>query len=1133
MVAGSGEGPRWQVDATPSKPGYKSPTCSVNYNNGKNYVCPALAGSVSGSLVSPLIDASQLDKGEPLTLTFQLGGEWESGSFDNLDLQVSLDGKDWGQIDTYDGPGATSWALQTVDLSDLNGVKFWLRWRFWTKDCDFNESSGAFIDDVKLFVASCQDETECDDGDPCSWDACNSGVCEHGDSDGPCDDGDHCTDDDQCEFGGCTGLAKACDDGESCTTDSCDGLTGQCGHVTKADDALCTDGNSCTSDDAAGVCTGKVADDGDACADGDLCTAGDTCKGGVCEPGEPLADGEPCDDDDVCTTDDTCTNGACAAQGAACDDGDGCTVDSCKDDDGDPACDFQPVNDGISCDDGDACTLVDVCKFGECKGTAQCEWQDILADSFACDEAGAYVDGSFTIIDEVAKGQVGWHVDGLPNPPGFQSPACSLNFNNDIDYDDGTTVAGVAVSKTFVVPATGSVRLQARSYNGVEDDEEYDWRFVEISSDDFDQDVTTIKLDNSLDRDTWSDIVVDLAKYASQTVSVRFRFDSQDEEVNETPGWFIDDVAVSHGTLPEPFFCQKASDCPDNGDPCVAEVCIDYGCRQAFTDEQCDDDSACTSNDYCNDGACMGDMKSCDDGDACTDDGCLPLSGECTFSVSDCGDDNACTSDSCDSDFGCEYDDISADCVDDEDCTSDGCDPVVGCVYAKDTGSGCDDGLKCTSDDACDEGVCKGGAPPTCTDGNACTEDACNEADGCNNPAADGAVCLDATACDDASLCDSDTCVAGAPVDCDDKNPCTTDSCPNPGAIGDGCVHDAVEDGTPCGVASICSAGQCVVPPIAKGAVVITEIMFDPSKVNDDEGEWFEIHNPGETPIDLEGMVVKDKTKSHAIKTDAGSLILPAKGYLVLGVNDDDGTNGGVKVDYVYGSLALVNTNGSVSLENGDASLIDIVAYRTNKQDEGWPGKSVGAAYAFGRAAIDADDNDLGGNWCVATQTYGLGNFGTPGEANPKCFVDWCRMQWPLVQTAKTNSSATIRWYGHVHLKGVTDKTQGPDENPTLVGAVGIGPLESDPHQNSDWSWTEAVVNPVWDDDAAEEPGNDEYQADAKSPKVPAAYSVAYRFSFDGGWSWTYCDRNFGPGADGSADGYQVNRASLLKVETP
>lgn len=58
----------------------------------------------------------------------------------------------------------------------------------------------------------------CDDGDPCTVDACKSNACVH--------------------------TPKSCDDGDGCTSDSCDSKTGSCVHQPIS----CDDGDPCTID---------------------------------------------------------------------------------------------------------------------------------------------------------------------------------------------------------------------------------------------------------------------------------------------------------------------------------------------------------------------------------------------------------------------------------------------------------------------------------------------------------------------------------------------------------------------------------------------------------------------------------------------------------------------------------------------------------------------------------------------------------------------------------------------------------------------------------------------------------------------------------------------------------------------
>jgi hypothetical protein len=92
----------------------------------------------------------------------------------------------------------------------------------------------------------CSKPEECDDGNPCTDDACAAGKCSHTNNNGPCDDGDLCTGDGACVAGKCTkGAPAACDDGLACTTDSCQAGFG-CVHAVQA--GKCMIGGECYSD---------------------------------------------------------------------------------------------------------------------------------------------------------------------------------------------------------------------------------------------------------------------------------------------------------------------------------------------------------------------------------------------------------------------------------------------------------------------------------------------------------------------------------------------------------------------------------------------------------------------------------------------------------------------------------------------------------------------------------------------------------------------------------------------------------------------------------------------------------------------------------------------------------------------
>jgi len=95
----------------------------------------------------------------------------------------------------------------------------------------------------------------------------------------------------------------------------------------------------------------------------------------------------------------------------------------------------------------------------------------------------------------------------------------------------------------------------------------------------------------------------------------------------------------------------------------------------------------------------------------------------------------------------------------------------------------------------------------SCDDGNPCTNGTWNPSTAqCQQSTFD-----DDTPCSDdpchPALCEGGVCLLGAPVNCDDTNPCTTDSCLS---MSGQCDNIAVPDDTPCGEGLVCIAGDCM-----------------------------------------------------------------------------------------------------------------------------------------------------------------------------------------------------------------------------------------------------------------------------------------------------------------------------------
>ena len=208
------------------------------------------------------------------------------------------------------------------------------------------------------------------------------------------------------------------------------------------------------------------------------------------------------------------------------------------------------------------------------------------------------------------------------------------------------------------------------------------------------------------------------------------------------------------------------------------------------------------------------DHAACDDDNPCTYDRCND--GVCAHpgAIGSCDDGNPCTvGDSCSLSATCGPGSVK-NCDDGQPCTADSCDPATGaCIHAAQDAAPCNDGSACTKGDACVQGGCNG-APVLCDDANPCTVDGCDAKTGCSHQALTAGSGQPA-ACDDGSACTSgDACLAGACVGkalgspegptCDDGDACTEDGC-DPAK---GCSHDVVADGTPCDDGLPCSKGD-------------------------------------------------------------------------------------------------------------------------------------------------------------------------------------------------------------------------------------------------------------------------------------------------------------------------------------
>ena len=228
-------------------------------------------------------------------------------------------------------------------------------------------------------------------------------------------------------------------------------------------------------------------------------------------------------------------------------------------------------------------------------------------------------------------------------------------------------------------------------------------------------------------------------------------------------------------------------DCNDDN-VCTIDSCSALeGCLTTANTAGCDDGNVCTLEDACSNSQCVSSgTLACLDGNSCTDDLCDAAAG-CVFSPNGdgCNDGNACTlNDTCGG--GSCVGGAAKTCNDGNSCTIDSCNPGSGCTFSNNS-TGCNDGNACTVNDHCSGGACVGGGSKGCNDGNNCTNDSCSPNSGCvfaNN----GNGCNDGNACTLSDFCSGGTCKGSGAKNCDDGDSCTADSC----SPSFGCQHTTI-----------------------------------------------------------------------------------------------------------------------------------------------------------------------------------------------------------------------------------------------------------------------------------------------------------------------------------------------------
>ncbi|MCO4764458.1 MAG: hypothetical protein KC502_23305, partial [Myxococcales bacterium] len=751
------------------------------------------------------------------------------------------------------------------------------------------------------------DETTCDDDNSCTMDLCDPSKtteqkqgCSHVVADQPCNaDDSACTANDKCIQGVCTpGGVKNCDDKNPCTADSCDPKKG-C--IQKIDDsAPCDDENPCTLGDVckAGKCTnGKQKD----CVSNESCVeANCSLVTGKCSYKNKL-DGLPCDDDTACTVGDSCTGGNCQGKVKSCDDKNPCTDDSC---DAKTGCAYK--NNAAPCDDNDACTTSDLCKEAACLGKK-------LDPAFACKDGNP-------CTNDVCDKKL-----GCTNPP------------NAKDCDDGNACSKGDKCKAGKCSAGTNVCEceTIADCKGKEDGNLCNGTLVcDKSAQPFTCKVNP-KTVISCPGGSGGACLKNTCNPAKGTCSLIPQKEGQPCDADGsvcTQG----DKCASGNCLQG-----KAVNCDDKN-VCTSDSCNPKtGCAHVANTSKCEDGQGCTVGDACKGKLCIGGKpKVCDDKDPCTTDFCdkgtgvcgvKPIAGCGGFCAKDvdCDDKNSCTktacaqgkclvswlSDKCDDGSKCTADDACGEgkcagkkltCDDGKPCTVDSCNPSVGCVHAAKSGP-CDDGNACTADDACKAGKCEAGKEKTCSDDNDCTKDACDPNTGkCGSTAIVGC----------GGNCKENK-------DCDDNNPCTDEACydNDGGKVGQCKVtlnSKPCDDKNPCTAVDVCIKGKC---GAGFGVQVSTLAGGGVGGHQDAQGGFALFNAPGQLVVESIGSLLIADAANHRIRR-----VSAAGAVSTIAGNGKPGHKDG------YGALVQLHTPSGVTVDlKGNIVVADTGNHRIRR----------------------------------------------------------------------------------------------------------------------------------------------------------------------------------------------------------
>lgn len=896
----------------------------------------------------------------------------------------------------------------------------------------------------------CVYNVDCEDNDPSTLNKCLGGSCQFPPDptyctlDTQCNDGLVCTAD-KCDLAknkcvasplaGCCVADIQCGDGDVCTLDVCDPVQHVCKHPPKPgcckQDSHCNDNNACTADQCLNYSC-RYTDIAGCCTTNSDCATTNPCIDNVC---------------DVLTK--VCVpagvNGAvqgCCITNSECNDNNGCTTDKCVQN----ICQNTYITgccqSALQCNDQDPCT-VDYCIFGKCKSVAKtgaCCLQDseCVADSSACTTALCLGGQCVQAWNGTCPAPLPFEVSDWALDGGASAAAWSVE-NGEVLPGWYFTVAGPKFSATTAPESIWDVQLSSPLLNGMNASKvTVQWTQSVVPGVLGGNDELML-MASATGLAPFVPVVTETATLAAGSTALRtanvpilalapsgriaFRVSRAQGGVTDM-NWSIGSVVVAPGSPPAVNGFGGAL-------PGAVSTLTKYTLTATDTDPG-DVVSFSLSGtpgyvslaNYKNNGNGTfsidivlfpeeGDQGSAS-GTIIVSDGLLQTPVVVGFSVVDqpvcpngvaelgeqCDDGNTTDTD------GCTNSCLLASCGDGvvqatagEQCDLGGQNSNTGACTMFCKLPSCGDGyVQANAGELCDLGINNNSTGNFCTQ--LCKLPVCGDGfiqagkgEQCDAGPQNGPVGACSTQCKP-NFCGDGVVQAVLGEQCDNgannsdtlANACRSD-CSNP-SCGDGVkdAGDSCDDGnnTP---GDGCENNCTITVPTVM--MVITEIMADPNAVSDTVGEWFEIYNPGDVSMNINGWTIKSKTgatgtESHTINS-LTPVFVPAQGYLIVG-NGSAAINGGAPTAYVYGGIVLAQGTNTdyVQLVDPLGTTHDTV----NWSNVGNGKPPIGASWQLKLTTSDNTQvvdglNVLLPQWCVSTVVFAPStDKGSPAQAS-------------------------------------------------------------------------------------------------------------------------------------------------------